>query len=113
MEIIQVSATSPASAVAQAISSVVHEYHCAVVQAIGVDAYQRVKQALTLATGYLQHDGIGVSCVRKRKTVVVDNKHVTLIKVMVKVTTTSSPCPHFFPDSSSNTLIKAKDLPRA
>jgi hypothetical protein len=77
-----------------------------------VEAFHRAKQALTLATGYLQHDGIGVSCVPKRKTVVVDDKHVTLIKVMVKVTTTSSPFPSSSV-SSSNTPIKAKDLPRA
>ena len=113
MEIIQVSASSPTSAVAQAISSVVHEYHCAEVQAIGAEAFQRAKQALTLASDYLQHDGIGVACVPQRKTVVVDDQPVTLIKVMVKVTTTSSPSPLFFPVSSSNTPIKTKDLPRA
>jgi stage V sporulation protein SpoVS len=113
MEIIQVSATSPASAIAQAISSVVHEYLCAEVEAIGADAYRRARQALTLATRYLRHDGIGVSCVPKRRRVVVGNKHMTLTKVMVKVTTTSSPCPHFFPDASLNRLIKPEDLPRA
>ena len=48
MEIIQVSATSPTSAVAQAISSVVYEYHCAEVQAIGAEAVHRAEQALTL-----------------------------------------------------------------
>ena len=111
MEIIQVSATSPTSAVAQAISSVVHEYHCAEVQAVGVEAFRRAKQALTLATGYLQHDGIGVACVPKRKTVVVDNQPVRLIKVMVKVTTTSGPFP-LSSVSSSNIPTKAKDLPR-
>ena len=113
MEIIQVSATSPTSAVAQAISSIVHEYQCAEVEAVGVEAYHRAKQALTLATGYLQHDGIGVSCVPERKTVVVDNQPVTLVKVMVNVTTTSSPSP--FPSVSSSSKIpsKAKDLPRA
>ena len=45
MEIIQVSATSPTLAVAQSISSVVHEYHCAEVQVIGPEAFQRAKQA--------------------------------------------------------------------
>jgi hypothetical protein len=77
-----------------------------------VEAFHRAKQALTLATAYLQHDGIGVSCVPKRKTVVVDDKHVTLIKVMVKVTTTSGSFP-LSSISSSNIPIKAKDLPRA
>jgi hypothetical protein len=78
-----------------------------------VEAFHRAKQALTLATGYLQHDGIGVSCVPKRKTVVVDNRHVTLVKVMVKVTTTLGPFPLYSVSSSSKIPIKAKDLPRA
>jgi stage V sporulation protein S len=108
MEIIQVSATSPTSAVAQAISSVVHEYQGAEVQAIGAQAFQRAKQALTLAAGYLQHDGISVACVPERKKVIVDNKHVMLIKLMLKVTSTPSPSARFFFES----LIKAKDLPR-
>ena len=109
MEIIQVSATSPTSAVAQAISSVVHEYQCAEVQAIGEEAFQRAKQALMLATGYLQHEGIGVACVPRRKKVVVDNKHVTIVKLTLKVTTSPSPSAHF----DFDTAIKAKDLPRA
>ena len=108
MEIIQVSATAPTSAVARAISSVVHEYHCAEVQAIGAEAVQRAEQALTLATGYLEHEGICVDCVPKSKEVIVDNEHVTPIKLRVKVTTTLSPSP-----VSSNTPIKEKDLQRA
>jgi stage V sporulation protein S len=109
MEIIQVSATVPTSVVARAISSVVHEYHCAELQAIGAEAVQRAEQALTLATGYLQHEGISVACVPNSKEVIVDNKSITLIKLMVKVTGTPSPSPV----SSLGTPIKAKDLPRA
>jgi stage V sporulation protein SpoVS len=93
MEIIQVSATAPTSAVARAISSVVHEYHCAEVQAIGAEAVQRARQALTLATGYLQHEGICVACVPESKDVIVDNKYITLVKLMVRVTTAPSPSP--------------------
>jgi stage V sporulation protein S len=109
MEIIQVSATAPTSAVARAISSVVHEYRCAEIQAIGPEAVQRAEQALTLAAGYLQHEGICVACVPNSKEVIVDNKPITVIKLMVKVTTGSSPSSV----SSLNTPIKAKDLPRA
>ena len=108
MEIIQVSATSSTSVVALAISSVLHEYHCAEVQAVGAEAFQRARQALSLASGTLEHDGIGVTCVPERKKVVVDNNLVTLIKLMIRATTTSS----LSPVSSSNTQIKAKDLPR-
>lgn len=113
MEIIQVSDSSPTSAVARAIESVVHEYHCAEVQAIGPEAAQRAEQALTEATAYLQDEGICVDCVPQRKEVILANKPVTLIKVMVKVTTTSSPSPHFFPAASSNPPSHAEDLPRA
>jgi stage V sporulation protein SpoVS len=109
MEIIQVSATSPTSAVAQAISSVVHEYHCAEVQAIGPEAIHQAEQALTLATGHLQHEGICVACVPKSQEVIVDNQYTTLIKLMVKVTNTPSPSVV----SSFNTPIKAKDPLRA
>lgn len=108
MEIIQVSATSPTSAVAQAISSVVHEYQCAEIQAIGAAAFQRAKQALTLAAGYLQHEGISVTCVPERKKVIVDNKHVMLIKLMLRVTSISSPSARFFFESPK----KARNLPR-
>lgn len=109
MEIIQVSATAPTSAVARAISSVVHEYHCAEIQAMGAEAIQRANQALALATGYLQHAGICVTCVPKSKEVIVDNKYITLIRLVVNVTTAPSPSPV----SSFSTPITAKDLPRA
>jgi stage V sporulation protein SpoVS len=109
MEIIQVSANAPVSAVARAISSVVHEYHCVEVEAIGAEAVQRATQALALATGSLQHEGICVACLPKSKEVIVDNKCITLIRLIVKVTSTPSPSPV----SSLNTSIKVKDLPRA
>jgi stage V sporulation protein SpoVS len=109
MEIIQVSATSPASAVAQAISSVIHEYQCAEVQAVGAEAFLRARQALSLAAGYLRHEGFGVVCVPERKKVIADNHRVTLIKVMVKVTTTASPSARFFFETPIN---KARRLPR-
>ena len=109
MEIIQVSATAPTSAVARAISSVVHEYHCAEVQAIGAEAVQRAEQALTLATGYLEHEGICVDCVPKSKEVIVDNKSTTLIKLRVKVTVTPRPTAV----SSLSIQNNGKDLPRA
>jgi stage V sporulation protein SpoVS len=108
MEIIQVSANSPTSAVAQAISSVVHEYQCAEVQAIGAEAFHRAKQALILAAEYLQDEGIGVACVPERKKVIVDNHHVMLIKLMLKVTSTPNPSARFFFESP----IKASRLPR-
>ena len=109
MEIIQVSVTSPTSAVALAISSVIHEYQCAEVQVIGAEAFQRAKQALSMAARYLQHDGISVACEPERKKIIVDNKHVMLIKLMLKVTSTPSPSARFFFESP----IKARTSPQA
>lgn len=109
MEIIQVSANLPTSTLARAIECVVHEYRCAEVHAVGAEAVNQAMQALVMATGYLEQEGIGVACVPKGKKVIVDNKDVTLIKLMVKVTTTPGPALV----SSSDTPIKAKDLPRA
>jgi stage V sporulation protein S len=108
MEIIQVSATSPISAVAQAISSVVHEYQCAEVQAIGAEAVNQAMQALILASTFLQHEGISVSFVPQRKKITIDHKNQTVIKLMVFSTTTSS----LFPFASSAASNQA-ELPRA
>jgi stage V sporulation protein S len=107
MEIIQVSATSPTSAVAQAIASVIHEYRCAELQAIGAEAVHQAMQALTLASGYLQHDGIPVTFVPQYKRVIVENKQRTLVRFVVTPKRTSN----MSPTSPSETLIKA-DLPR-
>jgi stage V sporulation protein S len=109
MEIIQVSATSPASVVARAISSVIHEYHCAEVEAIGAGAIDQAMQAIILATGQLEQEGICIACTPKGKNVIADNKDPALVKLMVRVTSTPSPSSV----SSLSTSIKAKDLPRA
>lgn len=107
MEIIHVSATSSTSAVARAISSVVHEYRCAEVQAIGADAVNQAVQALTLATGYLKHEGIFSTFVVQYKKVIIANKQRTLTKFMVTSKTTSS---NLSPVPFSSTPHKA-DLP--
>ena len=104
MEIIKVSATSPPPAVAGAIASVVHEYHCAEVQAIGAEASNQAMEAIVLATGYLRQEGISMTFVRQRKKVLVENKHQMLVRFMIEATVGSSLSP-------SNTLVKG-DLPR-
>jgi stage V sporulation protein S len=90
MELIQVYATSPASAVAGAITGVVLEYHQAEVEAIGAEAVDQAVQALALATNYLKHDGIFITCVPEFAKVTVENKVKTAIKFVVRSSPGSS-----------------------
>ena len=84
MDTIKVSATSRTSAVAGAIAGVVREHHRAVVQAIGAGAVNQAVKALVLATGYLQNDGIYVSCVPEFADVTIEDKVRTAIKLVIE-----------------------------
>lgn len=84
MDTIKVSATSRTSAVAGAIAGVVREHHRAVVQAIGAGAVNQAVKALVLATGYLQNDGIHVSCVPEFADVTIEDKVRTAIKLVIE-----------------------------
>jgi stage V sporulation protein S len=84
MELIRVYATSPASAIAGAITGVVLEYHQAEVEAVGPEAVDQAVQALALATSYLKCDGIFITCVPELSKVTVENKIETAIKFVVK-----------------------------
>ena len=84
MDTIKVSATSRTSAVAGAIAGVVREHHRAVVQAIGAGAVNQAVKALVLATGYLQNDGIQVSCVPEFADVTIEDKVRTAIKLVIE-----------------------------
>jgi len=89
MELIQVYASSPPSAIARAITGVVLEYHQAEVLAVGADAVDQAVQALALATNYLRRDGIFVMFVPAFSKVTVENKVRTAIKFVVKPYTNS------------------------
>lgn len=84
MDMIKVSANSRTSAVAGAIAGVVREHHRAVVQAIGAGAVNQAVKALVLATGYLQNDGIHVSCVPEFADVSIEDKVRTAIKLVIE-----------------------------
>jgi len=84
MDTIKVSANSRTSAVAGAIAGVVREHHRAVVQAIGAGAVNQAVKALVLATGYLQNDGIHVTCVPEFTDVTIEDKVRTAIKLVVE-----------------------------
>ena len=84
MDTIKVSANSRTSVVAGAIAGVVREHHRAVVQAIGAGAVNQAVKALVLATGYLQNDGIHVTCVPEFADVTIEDKVRTAIKLVVE-----------------------------
>jgi stage V sporulation protein S len=84
MDTIKVSANSRTSAVAGAIAGVVREHHHAVVQAIGAGAVNQAIKALVLATGYLQNDGIHVSCVPEFVDVTIEDHVRTAIKLVIE-----------------------------
>ena len=84
MDTIKVSANSRTAAVAGAIAGVVREHHHAVVQAIGAGAVNQAVKALILATGYLQNDGIHVTCVPEFADVTIEDKVRTAIKLVIE-----------------------------
>lgn len=79
MDTIKVSANFRTSAVAGAIAGVVREHHRAVVQAMGAGAVNQAVKALVLATGYLQNDGIHVTCVPEFADVTIEDKSDRLL----------------------------------
>lgn len=84
MDIIKVSATSRTSAVAGAIAGVIREKSRAEVQAIGAGAVNQAVKAIILATGYLEGDGIGISCQPEFVEVEIEEKIRTAIKLVIE-----------------------------
>jgi stage V sporulation protein S len=83
MTIIKVSSTSRTSAVAGAIAGVIREHEKAEVQAIGAGAVNQSVKAIAIARGYLQEDGIDISCIPEFTTVIIDGNERTAIRMVV------------------------------
>jgi stage V sporulation protein S len=83
MDMIKVSANSRTSAVAGAIAGVIREHKHAEVQAIGAGAVNQAMKALVLAVGYLNADGIHITCVPEFADVTIDGKVRTAIKLII------------------------------
>lgn len=84
MDIIKVSANSRTSAVAGAIAGVVREHKHAEVQAIGAGAVNQAVKAMVLAKGYLDGDGIQITCMPEFVDVEIEGKVRTAIKLVVE-----------------------------
>jgi stage V sporulation protein S len=83
MELIKVSSSSRTAAVAGAIAGVVREHHRAEVQAIGAGAVNQAVKAMILAAGYLEGDGIFVTCVPEYVEVTIEDKVRTAIRFII------------------------------
>ena len=83
MELIKVSATSRTSAVAGAIAGVIRDHKHADVQAIGAGAVNQAVKAITLATTYLQQDGITISFVPEFVDVAIEDRVRTAVKFVI------------------------------
>jgi stage V sporulation protein S len=83
MTIIKVSSTSRTSAVAGAIAGVIREHEKAEVQAIGAGAVNQSVKAIAIARGYLQEDGIDITCIPEFTTVMIDENERTAIRLVV------------------------------
>ncbi len=84
MELIKVAANSRSTAVAGAIAGVIREQPQVDVQAIGAGAVNQAVKAVAIARGYLELDGIDISCVPFFSEVLIDGQERTAIRITVK-----------------------------
>jgi stage V sporulation protein S len=87
MDLIKVSATSRAAAIA----GVICERQQAKVQAIGAGAVNQAVKARVLATGYLRQDGSHVCCTLEFADVTIEDKVRTAIKLLIEPGPSPSP----------------------
>ena len=85
MDIIKVSAQSRSTAVAGAIAGVIREHKHAEVQAIGAGAVNQAVKAIAIARGYLELDGIKISCVPHFIEIIIDGQERTAIRMVVDI----------------------------
>src|SRR5512132_4436917 len=83
-DIIKVSAKSRSTAVAGAIAGVMREFHYAEVQAIGAGAVNQAVKALAIARGYLEGDGIDITCLPQFMEIDIDGQERTAVRFTVE-----------------------------
>ena len=83
MDVIKVSAKSRTHAVAAAIAAFIREYKHAEVQAIGAGAVSQAMTALVLAVGYLERDGIYITCLPQFTDVTIGDTVRMAIKLVI------------------------------
>ncbi len=83
MNVIKVAASSRSTSVAGAIAGVIRETGRAEVQAIGAGAVNQAVKAVAIARGYLELDGIEITCVPHFSEVMIDDRERTAVRLTV------------------------------
>src|SRR5512146_844773 len=83
-DVIKVAATSRSTAVAGAIAGVMREHKFAEVQAIGAGAVNQAVKALAIARGYLEGDGIDITCLPQFMEIDIDGQERTAVRFTVE-----------------------------
>ena len=91
VDTIKVSAKSRSTAVAGAIAGVIREHKHAEVQAIGAGSVNQAIKAVAIARGYLERDGLDITCVPTFVEVDVSGEERTAVKLLVEVRGTFTP----------------------
>ncbi len=84
MDTIKVSAKSRSTAVAGAIAGVIRDSRHAEVQAIGAGAVNQAIKAVAIARGYLEQDGLDITCVPTFQEVDINGEERTAVKLWVE-----------------------------
>jgi len=85
MDVLRVSATSPARALAGCIAGVVRENGRAELQAIGAAAVNQAIKAAAIARGFLELDGIDIVLTPSFTQVMIDEQEKNAIRFVVEV----------------------------
>ncbi|MCC7448985.1 MAG: stage V sporulation protein S [Anaerolineae bacterium] len=84
-KLIKGACTSPTTAVAGAIAGVIREQYCAEIQAVGAGAVNQVVKALATTRGFLDGDGLAITCTIHFMDVNIDGNERTAIRFKVAV----------------------------
>ncbi len=83
VNVIKVSSKSRSTAVAGAIAGVIRDVGQAVVQAIGASAVNQAVKAIAIARGYLEEDGLDISCKPTFTEVEINGQERTAVRFLV------------------------------
>ena len=84
MDVLRVSATSPARMLAGAIAGVVREHGRAEMQAIGAASVNQAVKAVAIAREFLVHDGLDIVLIPAFTQVVIGGQEKTAVRFLVE-----------------------------
>ena len=84
MDVLRVSATSPARALAGCIAGVIREQGRVEVQAVGAAAVNQAVKATAIAREFLVHDGLDIVLIPAFTQVVIGDQEKTAVRLLVE-----------------------------